>query len=297
MILDFAGEDLTLLMNSPDPHTHSKNAYQTLADMQIGVLKGHENDKGIDDEYKEPVDWTKPMLEQVPKLGKDYSKWVHTPVDRWVRLFTNDLIEILSKSPWYLVPICWTPILIYNLFVSHALLSANPKIKFADIEFQMQGWMVSILFLLGMLTWPFIEYVLHRFVFHLEPSSGNTFLIKLHFSMHGLHHKAPFDPYHLVFPPAPAAIIAMVVWGTYSLILPPLFINGWFAGTALGYIFYDLTHYYLHHGHPHPESYFGRLKKWHIRHHYIDSNNGFGVSSNFLDFPFGTDFPNFKKNK
>ena len=33
--------------------------------MQIGVLEGHENDKGIDDEYKEPIDWDKPMLDQV----------------------------------------------------------------------------------------------------------------------------------------------------------------------------------------------------------------------------------------
>ena len=52
-------------MNASDPHTHSKNAYRTLADMQIGVLEGHENDKHIDDEYKEPVDWDKPMLDQV----------------------------------------------------------------------------------------------------------------------------------------------------------------------------------------------------------------------------------------
>ena len=59
------GTDINLLMNASDPHTHSRNAYKTLADMQIGVLEGHENDKGIDDEYKEPIDWDKSMLDQV----------------------------------------------------------------------------------------------------------------------------------------------------------------------------------------------------------------------------------------
>ena len=219
---------------------------------------------------------------------------MHTPVDRWVRLFANDSIEFLSKSPWWLVPIFWIPVIIYNLVQQHKILLNEPKVEVFGAEMTLNTWMTPFLFLAGCASWPFIEYFLHRFVFHLEPSSGNESLIRLHFTMHGLHHKAPFDPYHLVFPPLPASLIGVAVFSFYSLILSPHIVNGWFAGTALGYIFYDLTHYYLHHGHPEPNSYFGRLKKWHIRHHYIDYDNGFGVSSNILDFPFGTDFPNFK---
>ena len=182
----------------------------------------------------------------------------------------------------------------YNIVQQYNLLLNQPKVEVFGTEITLQTWLTPLLFLAGCASWPFIEYFLHRFVFHLEPMNGNSSLIRLHFSMHGLHHKAPFDPYHLVFPPLPATLIGVAVYATYTLVLSPYIVNGWFAGTVLGYIFYDLTHYYLHHGHPEPNSYFGRLKKWHIRHHYIDYDNGFGVSSNFLDFPFGTDFPNFK---
>ena len=192
------------------------------------------------------------------------------------------------------MPLCWFPVIIYSLILQYNTLLDHPKLDLFGMELTLNVWAMPLIFLAGCATWPFLEYFLHRFLFHLEPMSGNEFLIRLHFTMHGQHHKAPFDPYHLVFPPAPAALIAITIYSIFSLFLPACIMKGWFAGTALGYVTYDLIHYYLHHGHPEPNSYFGRLKKWHIRHHYIDYNNGFGVSSNVLDFPFGTDFPNYK---
>ena len=154
--------------------------------------------------------------------------------------------------------------------------------------------MLPLFFFGGYVTWQITEYLAHRFVYHLEPDGTRPWLIRLHFSFHGIHHKAPFDPYHMVMPPFPAIFVGLAVYALHNMLLTPALVDGWYAGFLIGYVGYEVTHYYLHHGHPHPDSYFGRLKKFHIRHHYIDHNNGFGVSSSFFDIPFGTYFKNEK---
>lgn len=45
------------------------------------------------------------------------------------------------------------------------------------------------LFMLGMLVWTLVEYLIHRFLFHMKPPSNSHYLIMLHFVMHGQHHK------------------------------------------------------------------------------------------------------------
>lgn len=41
----------------------------------------------------------------------------------------------------------------------------------------------------GVLLWTLIEYSLHRWVFHMEPSGDSKAMIYVHFAIHGLHHK------------------------------------------------------------------------------------------------------------
>ena len=45
------------------------------------------------------------------------------------------------------------------------------------------------LFVLGMLLWSLLEYLLHRFLFHMKPPGNSYYLITLHFILHGQHHK------------------------------------------------------------------------------------------------------------
>lgn len=45
------------------------------------------------------------------------------------------------------------------------------------------------LFVLGMLLWSLIEYLIHRFLFHMKPPGDSYYLIMLHFILHGQHHK------------------------------------------------------------------------------------------------------------
>jgi 4-hydroxysphinganine ceramide fatty acyl 2-hydroxylase len=57
------------------------------------------------------VDWNKPMVSQIPALKKNYTEWVNKPVDRPLRLFEQTWLEVLSKTPWWVVPTFWLPII------------------------------------------------------------------------------------------------------------------------------------------------------------------------------------------
>lgn len=59
------------------------------------------------------MDWDKPMLSQVGNLGSKYNEWVTSPVDRHLRLFCNPILENLTITPWYIVPIIWMPIIVF----------------------------------------------------------------------------------------------------------------------------------------------------------------------------------------
>ena len=75
------------------------------------------------------------------------------------------------------------------------------------------------------------------------------------------------DPHRLVFPPLPASAFALLFYVCCHASFPYAMANTVFAGIVSGYMAYDLTHYYIHHGQP-LFAYFQRLKKYHTLHHY-----------------------------
>eukprot|EP00042_Codosiga_hollandica_P044709 m.445639 g.445639 ORF g.445639 m.445639 type:complete len:71 (-) comp56856_c0_seq3:154-366(-) len=54
---------------------------------------------------------------------------------------------------------------------------------------------------LAVFRWTFVEYLLHRFLFHMPVNTDSALSITMHFFLHGQHHKFPMDPDRLVFPP------------------------------------------------------------------------------------------------
>ncbi|XP_039299693.1 fatty acid 2-hydroxylase-like, partial [Nilaparvata lugens] len=134
----------------------------------------------------------------------------------------------------------------------------------------------------GLCVWPLVEYSIHRWLFHACPPSASRLLITLHFGVHGLHHKAPFDTRRLLFPPAPAlslAALAYLVVRTASsaslaaAVAAPL-ATAVLAGALTGFLGYDLTHFYLHTGSPAPGSRLYRLKRRHNQHHFAQFDRG-----------------------
>ena len=137
----------------------------------------------------------------------------------------------------------------------------------------------------GYAFWTLSEYWIHRVIFHFEPEEG--FGARLHWIIHGVHHDHPNDPLRLVMPPSVSvplsSLFLLAFWAVLGL--PADFAFG--AGFLAGYLLYDMTHYYLHHGRPRTR--FGRwLRELHMRHHFQDHERGYGISAPYWDRVFGT---------
>lgn len=296
LILEYAGKDVKEIMEDEVSHTHGEAAYEILADCHVGFVisdstavptKGQssatdvgdepsevvygttgmsrEEDLSVDTDYMQDfkthhfLDLNRPLLVQLWFSGfskEFYLEQVHRP--RHYRggesapLFGN-FLEPLSKTAWYIIPIVWLPPVTYGTMLGFAGLG-NPAAAAAY-------WIG------GLCLWSLIEYILHRFLFHVERYNPSLFYIyqssnrplrwlpdnrvglTLHFLLHGIHHYLPMDKYRLVMPPTLFVVLAAPFWKLAHTV----FFYNWYAavtvycGGIFGYICYDLTHYFLHH--------------------------------------------------
>nr|GMD05407.1 dihydroceramide fatty acyl 2-hydroxylase FAH1-like [Ipomoea batatas] len=227
------------------------------------------------------VDLNKPLVFQVGHLGDTYQEWVHQPIasKEGPRFFESDFWEILTLTVWWVIPLVWLPVVCFCVSKSIRMGHTVPE--------------VALMVVFGIFVWTLLEYTLHRFLFHIKTKSywGNT----MHYLLHGFHHKHPMDGLRLVFPPAATAILCVLVseallsqfWNILALMATPSTTPALFGGGLLGYVMYDLTHYYLHHGQPTSEVP-KLLKKYHLNHHFRIQNKGFGITSALWDRVFGT---------
>jgi len=187
------------------------------------------------------------------------------------RMFESDFIDFFSRCPYWVVPILYVPATLAMVAVSR-------------LRVGMSWGVTAWLFVAGFAFWTFAEYWLHRTVFHFQGSSA--FAKRAHFLMHGVHHQWPHDKLRLVFPPGASLplyfsfmVLFVLALGNYGW--------GFHAGFTAGYMFYDLSHYWLHHGKPRSE-YGRRLRRNHYLHHFKETHARFGVSMMIWDRVFGT---------
>jgi len=330
LILEYAGKDVTEILKDEDSHTHSEAAYDILEEdsfigfvitskatdstakstqpesiaPQTGEALQESTENGVPvyantgmssaadleketdlvDDYKKHkfLDLNKPLLMQIwfGGFSKDfYLEQVHRPRHykggESAPLFGN-FLEPLSKTAWYVIPIVWLPPVAYGTIIGGA---GCPNILQA-----------AAYWLLGLFLWTLTEYILHRFLFHLDKFlPDNRVALTLHFLLHGIHHYLPMDRLRLVMPPTLFLALATPFWKLAHTV----FYWDWnvattvFSGGIFGYICYDLTHYFLHH--KTLPAYWQDLKKYHLQHHFMDYENGFGVTSRFWDQIFGTE--------
>jgi sterol desaturase/sphingolipid hydroxylase (fatty acid hydroxylase superfamily) len=137
----------------------------------------------------------------------------------------------------------------------------------------------------GYLFWTLSEYWIHRVIFHFEPD--HPLGRRLHWIMHGVHHDHPNDPLRLVMPPSVSVPLGALFLGAFLLVLGTPHAWAVAAGFFGGYLFYDMTHYYVHHFRPKT-----RVGKWlrelHMRHHFQDATRAFGISAPWWDYVFRT---------
>ncbi|WP_159473972.1 sterol desaturase family protein [Dyadobacter sp. 3J3] len=193
-----------------------------------------------------------------------------------VRMFKSDILESVSKVHFSVPLFIFIPVILYFAW------KAIRQQELSTIEFA--GYYLS-----GLLVWSLTEYVLHRFIFHLEPKKGNKIQERIHFIFHGVHHDYPSDAHRLVMPPSVSIPLAATFYYLFSLILRSGPLAAFFSAFMTGYLFYDMTHYALHHAN-FKNKFWKKLKKHHMLHHYDDASKGYGVSSPLWDKIFSSDF-------
>ena len=185
-------------------------------------------------------------------------------------MFDSDVLDRLSRVHPAVPPLIFLPASTV-LFV----LGAKQLTTAETVGLVASGW----------LFWTLMEYWIHRIVFHFEPESGPG--ARFHWIIHGVHHDHPNDPLRLVMPPSVSVPLAAGFYGLFVLVLGTDAGNVFAAGFLLGYLVYDMTHYYLHHFTP--KTRFGKvMRELHMRHHFQDDTRGFGISAPFWDYIFGT---------
>ena len=197
LILEYAGKDVRDIMADAISHEHSEAAYDILDDCHIGFLAGESAGKGRmtngadaatngndtprlvyeatgmsreedltvetnifrDYQTHKFLDLGRPLLPQLWFSGfskEFYLQQVHRPRHykggEAAPLFGN-FLEPLSKTAWYVIPMVWLPPVIYGVSFCYPELGAASTIMY---------------FLIGIFFWTLVEYILHRFLFHID---------------------------------------------------------------------------------------------------------------------------------
>ncbi|CAF1290483.1 unnamed protein product [Didymodactylos carnosus] len=184
-------------------------------------------------------------------LPKDYEEWIYSNktehVDE-VRLYASKFWNIvLTKSPPFL-----------------------PLTRFYCA-------------CIGLVLWFPCEYLFHRFLFHLPVTGRNS--QKFHLFLHGIHHLAPKDLWHVFSPVHELGVQALAVGLFFWLIgLPDPVAT--MSGLLLNYMRYDSIHYCIHAYTPKQLSkipfignYLKQCAIHHRTHHFVNPKKHFTISS------------------
>lgn len=187
------------------------------------------------------------------------------------RIFENRFLEALTRThisvPLTLFSVVSTGLIAYGLYYS---LVSVPQ--------------TAALFVVGMLMFTLLEYVMHRYVFHM--ATDTDLKKKIQYNFHGVHHDFPKDKYRLAMPPVVSVVLLVIFFGLYYAIMGN-WVFGFLPGFVMGYAGYLFVHYIVHAWRP-PKNVFKTLWVHHGIHHYKDPERAFGVSSPLWDFVFGT---------
>lgn len=189
--------------------------------------------------------------------------------DESIRLFKSDFCEFFSHVHWSVPLILYLPIILF--FVWKIFYSSSIHVL---TSLSLMG--------AGLLFWSFTEYALHRLLFHFKPKK---YLKRFFYTIHEIHHDYPSDSTRLVMPPPLSIPLAILFYFIFSSVFPGELWQPFYVGFGIGYLAYDMTHYRVHH--VNLQSSWGKyLKKYHLQHHFQESDRGYGVSSPLWDFVF-----------
>lgn len=311
ILQEISGSDITEVFHDQRSHEHSEVALNMLLRYKIGRLQSKLKHKDADGNasvaypqitdtkviYNDfTVDLKRGLVGQAMDLKlHQYIHMIENPIYLpYCRLFDSGLFEGFSRNKYYMIPILWFPLVLYMIYSAMTYKFTTKSIFENYLQLDSASFnplAVFSSFFLGFCLWTLLEYGLHRYAFHFENRiPENRYLIWLHFIIHGIHHTIPMDPDRLVFPPVLFVITFTMIYNIAKLLFSGAFHNLVAAGVVLGYICYDLTHYFVHHSTP-GLKHFKEMKKYHHKHHYVDDKKGYGITSKIWDYVFHTEFP------
>ncbi|MEQ8628632.1 sterol desaturase family protein [Ekhidna sp.] len=187
------------------------------------------------------------------------------------QLFQNPILERLTRThiavPISLLLLYAMGLMYWSVYsVGHSLVIGLP------------------LFFCGFLVFTLIEYLMHRFVFHMEPNT--SFKKTIQYKFHGVHHDFPKEKDRLAMPPLVSITLATLLLAIFKLVIGD-YVFSFLPGVLLGYALYLFVHYILHAYNP-PKNIFRSLWINHSVHHYKSPDKRYGVSSPLWDHIFGT---------
>jgi len=194
----------------------------------------------------------------------------YTTNEEDARVYENPVLHVLSKNH------ISAPLLIF--FGGGTTLSV-----YAYLKFELHIWYLLAYFLVGMLLFTLIEYLVHRFLYHLPQVYEEGGVA---FALHGIHHKYPRDKKRLVMPPVLSVVLASIILGINYFLMGPYGFS-FTGGFLFGYAAYLSVHYIVHRFKP-PKNFLKHLWIHHSIHHYKDDEVAFGVSSPLWDVVFRT---------
>jgi len=186
-------------------------------------------------------------------------------------MFENPFLDMLTKThiafPLTIFPV-FSAIVVYKGISTMGLL----PLETAAIVF------------LGFFLFTLLEYLVHRNIFHLDPTTDLR--KKIQYNFHGIHHAQPKDKQRLAMPVIVSTVLAFVLLGGFYLVMGK-YAFAFAPGFVMGYATYLAVHYSIH-AFKAPKGLLKILWVNHSIHHFKDSTVAFGVSSPFWDVIFRT---------
>ncbi|CAH1001609.1 hypothetical protein LEM8419_02514 [Neolewinella maritima] len=187
-------------------------------------------------------------------------------------MFENKLLNRLSQTH------IATPIVIFFVY-------AIGLLWYTETHTDIPTLIVILVFLAGTLGFTFMEYAVHRWVYHPPHGASETYK-RATYKMHGMHHDYPKDKKRLAMPPVVAIALATGLLFFFEFLLGQ-YAFAYLAGFVVGYALYLVVHYTVHMYAP-PRNFLRALWVNHSIHHYSEDEVLFGVSQPLWDYVFGT---------
>jgi len=186
-------------------------------------------------------------------------------------LFKNPILERFSRTHISI------PLAIFAIISSGVF-------YYGVTEIGLTGTRLGVFYVAGVLTFTLIEYLAHRFVYHMEPDK--KWKEDLTYKFHGVHHDYPKDKTRLALPPVVTIIVSSVLFAIFYLLMGNNAF-GFLPGVLTGYAAYLGVHFSVHAFRP-PNNILKALWVNHGIHHYKHADKAFGVSSPLWDYVFRT---------